>query len=382
MAYGHLVRIAHISDCYLPRTGGIETQVRSLALRQVDSGDDVCVITATVDPRGVRSGHDILDGISVRRITVRTPGDLPIHPRTRRHVDEALRSWQPDVAHIHVGAISPFAWGAVRAAVDVGVPTVVTVHSVWAGVAQRGYAGAHAVSKWTRKGVVMSAVSDMAAERIRRSLHCDVLVIPNGIDPQPWRIEHVPAGPGVIRIASVMRFAPRKRALPLIHMLHEAHERLRKVGITLHATVIGDGPVRSKAQAYVRDHGLTENIALPGRMTHDAIRGIYGASDVYVQPSVKESFGIAAMEARCAGLPVIVRAETGSTQFISNRQEGLVVSDDEGMIAGIVELARNAQLRTRIANHNQITEPDQTWPRVLTNVREAYALAQASARVN
>ncbi|HUE61374.1 MAG TPA: glycosyltransferase, partial [Acidimicrobiales bacterium] len=40
------MRIAHVSDCYLPRLGGIERQVHELAVRQQSAGHDVAVVTS------------------------------------------------------------------------------------------------------------------------------------------------------------------------------------------------------------------------------------------------------------------------------------------------------------------------------------------------
>ena len=48
------MRIVHISDCYAPRLGGIETQVRALAMRQAEQGHEVHVLTATPSPPSER----------------------------------------------------------------------------------------------------------------------------------------------------------------------------------------------------------------------------------------------------------------------------------------------------------------------------------------
>ena len=58
------MRIVHISDCYPPRLGGIETQVRALAVRQAEQGHDVHVITATPGET-LRRGTEVLDGVVV-----------------------------------------------------------------------------------------------------------------------------------------------------------------------------------------------------------------------------------------------------------------------------------------------------------------------------
>ena len=100
-------------------------------------------------------------------------------------------------------------------------------------------------------------------------------------------------------------------------------------------------------------------------------------SDAYVQASVRESFGIAALEARSAGLPVVARSQTGTAQFIRDGQEGLLASNDSGMSAAIARLALDRPLLTRLAGHNRSVPPEQSWPQVLDLVAAAYDRARA-----
>ena len=81
------MRIVHISDCYLPRLGGIEVQVNGLALAQHAAGHEVHVITATRLPHSVRETND---GVVVHRLSFPVPGDLPLHPRAHRVISAKL----------------------------------------------------------------------------------------------------------------------------------------------------------------------------------------------------------------------------------------------------------------------------------------------------
>ena len=51
------MRIVHVSDCFAPRTGGIETQVGDLARHQARAGHEVHVLTATLGDGGERGGQ-------------------------------------------------------------------------------------------------------------------------------------------------------------------------------------------------------------------------------------------------------------------------------------------------------------------------------------
>ena len=77
----------------------------------------------------------------------------------------------------------------------------------------------------------------------------------------------------------------------------------------------------------------------------DQLRSIYRQADLFVAPAFLESFGIAALEARCAGLPVLAMRGTGITEFVADRREGLLADGDAGMTKALVEIATNTELR-------------------------------------
>ena len=371
------MRIAHVSDCYLPRLGGIEVQVRELARRQVAAGHEVHVITATPGHDGVFAGTEVLDGVVVHRVAAHLPFELPVHPRTAHHVRAILAARPVDVVHVHAGVVSPFAWSGMRATARDGVPTLVTVHSVWGPAARPGFRVLDVLARWSRWGVQPSAVSRIAAAAVSEVIggRGDVLVVPNGIDADDWVVDPVQHDPADVHAVAVMRLAPRKRTIPLLEMLRDARGRAARDGVRLRLTLVGAGPMRAKVASFVREHALVDAVALPGRLDHDGIRDLYAHADLFVQPSVKESFGLAALEARTAGLPVVAREETGITEFVRNEVEGLLVGSDEAMTDALVRLATDTALRQRIAAHNREIRPAQVWPRVLETVDAAYAAA-------
>lgn len=370
------MRIAHVSDCYAPRTGGIESQVRALAERQRAAGEDVRVITATRS-MDASQPHQV-EGLPVHRLVAHMPFDLPVHPRTRREVAAVLDADPVDIVHVHAGVVSPFAWGAVRAARDRGLPVLVTVHSVWGPLAAPAFGFSESLARWHTWGVTMSAVSDLAAARVHTAVPRlgEVLVVPNGVDPAEWLVPRRDRPSGVLRLVTVMRLAPRKRTIPLLRMIGRVRAGLRD-DVEVTATVVGGGPMLDRARAYAASHDLGQAVRFTGRLDRAGVRDVLGGSDVYVQPSVRESFGLAALEARSAGLPVVVHADSGSTQFIHDGIEGLVAQGDSGMVAALTRLARDPVLLDAMTSHNRTTMPVETWPNVLATVRAAYMRAGA-----
>lgn len=372
VSYGRWVRIVHISDCFAPRAGGIETQVQALAERQSAAGHAVTVVTATPGHGDHRSGDDVVAGVPVVRLSARMPFDLPVHPSTRTHVLRVLRERRADVVHVHAGAASPFAWGGIRAARQARIPTVVTVHSMWDPITRGGNRALDRTSWGMGSGVVLTAVGTAAADRVSEALRRPVLVLPNGIDPQDWSVTRV-AGGQDLRVVTVSRLAPRKRVLPLVSVLRRAIAASQG---GIRATIIGNGPDSGRVERYLDRHALRDVITVTGRLSHTRIRAHFATADVFVQASVRESFGIAALEARAAGLAIVARRQSGISDFVDDGVEGLLCDDDAGLVDALLTLRSDRGLLEQMVAHNSTVPPAQAWPHVLDQVDRAYDIAK------
>jgi glycosyltransferase involved in cell wall biosynthesis len=363
---GRPLRIGVVSDCYVPRLGGIEMQAHDLARNLRLAGHEVVAVTPTAGPAEV-------DGVRVRRMDVPLlPFDIPFTPSTFRMVTDLLLEERVDVAHIHGGIASPMAYAAARRCQALGIPTVVTVHCMWS-YATPLFAALDKLARWSSWPVVLSAVSDVAAQPIRRIAGPGrrVQVLPNGIDESAWRIDRAPHDPSVVTLVSVMRLAPRKRPLQMLKMVRRVHQALPS-DLRLRVVIIGDGPERPQLEKYLRTHGLEHVVELVGRRTREEIRGYFAESDVFVAPANLESFGIAALEARCAGLPVVAKERTGIREFVEHGREGLLATTDRDMVEQITRIVRDRELRLVIAKNNRETASPVDWSVVVERNVAAY----------
>ncbi|WP_136519236.1 glycosyltransferase family 4 protein [Cellulomonas telluris] len=376
------MRVVHVSDCFAPRTGGIETQVGDLARHQAAAGHEVHVLTATLGEGGERGGVvDVEDGVHVHRLGARLPFDLPVNPLAGpRLLRDAYTDLRPDVVHVHAGVLSPFAFDGARLAMAAGLPTAVTWHCMLDGVAAPA---AHLVARtrWSRPRAALSAVSSAAAERVRELFAgADVAVVPNGIDADRWAPAPASAraeDDGPLRLVATMRLAPRKRAVPLVEVVAAAARRLPPGA--LHLTVAGDGPLRDALSARVRALGLDDVVELPGRLSRDEVRAAYVDADVFLAPARLEAFGIAALEARTAGLVVLAHTGTGIGEFVTDGLDGFLVADDAEMATAVVLLAQDRALLARMRAHNRAVRPAFAWADVLAAADAEYARAAVLA---
>jgi glycosyltransferase involved in cell wall biosynthesis len=374
------VLIAHVSDCYAPRTGGIESQVGDLAARQVAAGHEVHVLTATLGDAGERGGVvDVQDGVHVHRLGARIPFDLPVNPVGPRLLRAAYRSLEPDVVHVHAGVLSPFAFDGARIALGLRLPTAITWHCMLDGFVGPLRAVVRR-SRWHRTPAALSAVSHEAASRVRDVFGAEVSVMPNGLDLAAWApADRVPVVDGPLRLVSTMRLAPRKRAVPLVELVGAAARRLPAGA--LHLSIIGSGPAQARVAAAVSAQGLDDVVDLRGRLTRPQVRAAYADADVFLAPAELEAFGIAALEARTAGLAVVARRGTGIAEFVEDGVDGFLVPDDEAMADAIVRLASDRSLKDAIVAHNSTTPPAFGWDDVLGAADAEYHRARSLVRL-
>jgi glycosyltransferase involved in cell wall biosynthesis len=82
--------------------------------------------------------------------------------------------------------------------------------------------------------------------------------------------------------------------------------------------VAGDGPLRSDIEALAAAAGVADRLHLLGPVDRQGVADLLGAADLFVFPSVWESFGLAAVEAAVAGLPVVASDLTVLREVMTN----------------------------------------------------------------
>lgn len=354
-----VLRVLHAADSYLPVVGGIEVHLHDLVEAQRDRGDDARVLTGAApgrepDPPWVRRTHG-------------TP--VASHPLAlARAVRGELEALRPDVVHAHLSVASPLAWLVAHQALACGVPVAVTVHSMWDVL---GPVSLVAAGGLPPDRVAWSAVSTPAARAVRRAVPAaEVAVVGNAVDLDRWspRGAEPPDDPYLL---AVMRLTRTKRTLPLVAVLDDVLSRV----VGARAVVVGDGPQRAAADRALRRRGLDDRVALLGRRDRDEVHRLLGGAWAFVAPAVRESFGIAALEARSRGVPVVARAESGVADFVTTGVDGLLATDDAGLADHLVALLRDPALRLRLGARARAVAPVHDWDATCRATRALYAAA-------
>lgn len=363
------MRIAIATDWFAPRQGGIESQLVALAERLCRRGHEVTVITST--PKAAPQTDYAVHSIAGPRI----PGTAVIaSPTLLRDLRRLIEGF--DVVHAHVSVVSPLAYGAAFVAGSQRVPTLVTFHSVLR-LKRIALALVNAVARLDRTRVVWSAVSELVAAQVGRALGTAVTVLPNGVDVQFWCGEHrqTRRTSDVVTLVSALRMHRKKRPRALLRAFVSA---VADAGVPARLVFAGSGPELAALRSEGKQLDAATGVSVEFRDWLDpaALRTLYRESDAFVLPSRHEAFGIAALEARAAGLPVIASSDAGCQEFLRHGETALLCANDTDFAKAMTQLIRDPALRHRLRSADDALDLARyDWDRVLDDHERAYLAA-------
>ena len=271
---------------------------------------------------------------------------------------EVAQSARLDILHVHYAiphATSAYlARQVIEASGDGPAPAVVTtLHGTDITLvgSEPSFAGITAFSIQASDGVtaVSEALRRQTLETFKVSR--DIRVIHNFVDPEDyadlsacWRGSL--AKNGELVVAHVSNFRPVKRADVVVRVFAAA---CRDMPARL--ALIGDGPDLHKVRAEAERLGVSDKLVFLGQQ--EQIGELLASADVFFLPSLQESFGLAALEAMAAGVPVVATRVGGLPELVGDGDGAggflYEVDDFDGMAQGLRTLLTDRDLRARVS---------------------------------
>lgn len=198
-----------------------------------------------------------------------------------------------------------------------------------------------------RHGQRILATSNYLAEEVKKYLDDSkrVDVLPWGVDidklqfvNRRGRNENITVG-----------FAKRLNKLSAPDIMLRAYKYARdNYKHSLSLKIAGSGPMEPQLKKDAIAMRLADSIEWLGWLdTPEQLRDFYNSIDMFVMPSRRESFGVAAVEASASGLPVIASRFGGIPEIVSHGETGLLVDTEniKGFGKAIISLAEDEDLR-------------------------------------
>ncbi|MCC6729092.1 MAG: glycosyltransferase family 4 protein [Chthonomonadales bacterium] len=396
------MRVLMLSWEYPPRiVGGIARHVEELAWALADRGDEVHVVTC--DFPGAPT-EEIFHGVHIHRVTPYSPVDNFFHwvhqlnAAMRDRADALLREWTAGVAdpkalppergivlHAH-DWLADFSGSALKHAFT--LPLVATVHATEFGRnngihtdGQRYISGVEWHLTYEAWRVIVCSGFMKGEVEFALGVPADKIdVIPNGVEtakfdfPFPadeardFRARY--AAPNEKIILFVGRMVREKGAHLLVSALPGVRARYNDAKL-----VIVGGGYRDHLVGLAHSLGIDRHVYFTGFVHDDVLVRLYRIADVACYPSLYEPFGIVALEAMAAGVPVVVSEAGGLREVVEHDVTGTVAWLDnvDSLAWGISRVLLNpAHARWMADNARRTVRDLYNWDRIAGMTQTVY----------
>ncbi|HEY8060712.1 MAG TPA: glycosyltransferase family 4 protein [Acidimicrobiales bacterium] len=356
-------------DLYDVEAGGSEVHAAEVARLWSEAGIEVTMRTSYAQghpPEGVRDGYRV----------IRRAGRYLVFPRAA--LAEATGRHGPRDGLVEIWNGMPF-----LSPIWCRGPRVAWLHHVhgamWKMVLPPNLAGVGELIEsriappiYHRTRVVTlseSSKQEMIDKLGFRAQRVDV--VPPGIDPR-----FQPGGKRSPQplVVAVGRLVPVKRFDVLIRTMQEVRRHVPDAALT----IVGEGFDREDLGALVRDLDAESWVDFAGRVSDDGLVDLYRRAWVVASASSHEGWGMTLTEAAACGTPAVATRISGHVDAVEDGVGGLLADDERELVAHLVSVLTDADLRARLGEGARRRAATLTWG--ATALRTLRVLADEARR--
>ena len=366
------VRLALFSDTYPPQMNGVSRTLERLVAAARERGATVRIFTTT-DPD---LQHHDADEVRWNSVPFWAYPQVRLAAPRVLAARAALAAWKPAIVHVAtefgVGLAGRSAAQAQR------LPLVTSYHTSFSAYAEFYKLGALAAGGWKYfrwfHGAAARTFTPTEAIRAEVVAHGfrNVGVWGRGVDgdrfdpsfrSDEWRRAHGIA-PDAMVVLYVGRIAMEKG---LEHALR-AMQQLSITAPQIRFVFVGDGPYEAALRAAAPPGAI-----FTGRLNGVPLSTAYASSDVFLFPSVTDTFGNVLLEAMASGL-VVVSADAGNTRELVGTDRGVIVPVEQrdAIAEALHALDHDRARHDAIRDNAQIWARQRTWTQVWNSLFAEY----------
>lgn len=366
------LRVAIFTDTYFPEINGVARTVKRLAEKLEDEG--IANRIFTVQSQGGAhegSGEKRFPGVSFwgdPQLTLSIP--------SKREVRTELVRWKPTIVHV----ATPFGVGmaGLRSAQALRIPLVTSYHTKLADYARFYGLGTIAEIGWKflrwfhnsgkRTYCPTQAVCDELGTRGFRNL----AVWGRGVDSYRfnprWRSRELRAELGATDRTVVVTYVGRLAREKGLDDACAAMKRAASENSNLRFVFAGDGPYLEQCK-----RAAPQDAIFLGPLTGDRLSKVYASSDLFIFPSVTDTFGNVLLEAMASGVPIIA-ADSAPTREITQRSGAWIVAPGatDQMAAAINVFSHSPEERSYRANLGLMSARRRSWDTIFSDLISSY----------
>jgi glycosyltransferase involved in cell wall biosynthesis len=300
---------------------------------------------------------------------------------------EKLRhAWKYERPHVvHIATEGPLGWAALKAARSLGIPVSSSFHTNFHRYCRHyrmGWLGG-LVSRHLRQfhnQCVLTMVPNLALSRVlEEDRYRNVVILGRGVDTTLFspsrRSETLRAEWGLGAQQLAVLYVGRMAAEKNLQLVVQAFERVREHLPEARMIWVGDGPALKRLRKRYPDHVFC------GSQVDEALAAHYASADLFLFPSMTETFGNVVPEAMASGLAVVAYDYAAAALLIEPGQNGELVEFGKAVefVETVGHLAQDrGHLNALRAKASRISD-DHSWERVCSEFDRYLRLAADKA---
>jgi glycosyltransferase involved in cell wall biosynthesis len=364
------LRIAVVTETYLPEINGVAMTMGQIVKGLLARGHYIELIRPRQYPNEVPADRRRFEEVLLRGIPIPRYDALKLGVPS---VQQLVRRWRvkrPDI--VHLVTEGPLGWSALRAAKQLGLPIASDFHTNF-----HTYTPHYGIG-WLKKPITAylrrfhnsTLCTIVPTSDLRDELDAlgfkNLLIVARGVetqlfsparrDPllrQMWRAE--PEDPVAVCVG---RMAPEKN----LELLLETYEAMRAVNPRARLVVVGDGPERGRL---LPRH---PHVIFSGARIGTDLAAHYASADMFLYPSLTETYGNVTVEALSSGIAVVAFRYAAAAQHIRDGENGVTVlfGDRDGFIRASVDLMRDRERLVRLGRAARATMSTVDWADIVS----------------
>lgn len=384
----HPRRYAIVTETWRPQVNGVANTLGRLCDGLLATGHQLQLVRpAQPDEPPALNESAPLQQILVTGLSI--PGYRQLQfglPAYRR----LLGYWQkrrPD--SVYIATEGPLGWSALRAANRLGIPVISGFHTNFQQYSEHYRLGLFSrpltgYLRWFHNQTLATlCASSTQQHELSRMGISNSMLLGRGVDCELFHPGHRDpqlrqrwgAREGDIVLLHVGRLAAEKN-LKLLQRSWQHVRQHQPKNARVHMIVVGDGPQRETLQ-----QGLPGAI-FTGTLTGDDLAVAYASADVFLFPSLTDTFGNVVTEAMASGLAVVAFDTAAAHQHIRDRYSGCLAApaDEQQFLQNLLWLFKNKESLRGIRMHARHRACQLDWPAVLRRF-EGYLNRRCTAPV-
>lgn len=377
------LRIALITETYPPEVNGVANSILRVVTGLRARGHAVQVIRPRQPAADVCTPQCDGETVLTRGMALPMYSHLRMGLPSHRLLRALWQQQRPDV--VHIATEGPLGWSALRVARQLGLPVCADFRTNF-----QAYSRFYGVG-WMRRPIMgylrsfhngchgTMVPTDTLRTQLTRDGFGALSVVARGVDTQlfsPVRRDRAlraswNAGDDDVVVLHVGRLAPEKNLTVLV----AAFQQLQQVCPRARLVVVGDGPSRHTLQAGC------PGAVFAGFRTGEDLAAHYASSDIFLFPSLTETYGNVTPEAMASGLAVVAFDDAAAGQLIAHGHNGVLVPKGQAAAfsAAATGLASDPHLQKRLGSMARERAERLGWDSVIRHVEDVYGLTAARA---